>query len=315
MLSCSILFLIVQVILMLDMFSSWNDSWLNKDWIKLLMTFTIGGAVVYIAIIGITFAIYAHCTTLLILTIITVALSGLLITMTALIETASFFITSFVCVYCAYLNFTALNSNPNKECITSIFAPFFASHSKSAEVSTPRDVVMKVVSMIILYVPLIYVAFSTASKINRETEASDEEDRNSNEYRRPSSESSSTPLLSPSPGLMSANGNENVDSVSSQSRKQKDDNDNDELGDGSQKSNFQYWKLYLTFLLASGHVTSVALSYTITDSSAHSGFSAGISTASMWAKTGAHYSCVLLYIWLLLAPVVGPKLFPNRVWE
>ncbi|KAH7824768.1 putative serine incorporator/TMS membrane protein [Monocercomonoides exilis] len=312
----SAFFLVMQIVLLIDFFMSWNEKWLEKGWEKCLAFLTISGLVGYLALIILTFVFYSKCALDIIFTVITLVVGICLMILSLRIPTASVFTTTLVMLYCGWLNLSSLMANPNDKCFT------FANHVSS---DAAGGVTMKIISLAFLYLALIYSTFTSSGQVAEENEGKGSYEMTngtsssgSTEYKRPSATSTSDQSTSSS-NSSSANSSslenedplyahlrEEAESTSSLSRRK---------GNGRDVKTFPYWKMYLVFILASCHLCVVVVGWSVTDRNALSGMSVGISIASLWSKTIANWTCAVLYLWLVLAPVIGPKLFPNRTWE
>ncbi|KAH7817199.1 putative TMS membrane protein/tumor differentially expressed protein [Monocercomonoides exilis] len=325
----SAIFLIIQIVLLITFFDAWNESWRDKNCLAGLTIFTIIVSIGWIILTALTYVFYNKCTLDLVLTSVGVAFAIIMILITFKVSSASIFTTSLVLIYCAWLNLSSLMANPNNECFT-----FYAYSTNDGAGGT----VMKVFSVLFTYIALCFSSFSYSGQMKGQDSPSvssnetAEYKNETDEYKRPRSKEmagnkddiagsiSSYSSIRRSDQQIQSNPVANGESIIATSQPMPEYASSSTDVSDEDKTNvkpyvYPYWKMYLIYILASMHISVVIVGWSVTDREALSGLSAGASTAAMWSKTAAHWVCILLYIWLMIAPVVGPKLFPNRVWE
>lgn len=122
-------FLVIQMIILLDFFQSWNESWVergeqNVNWLYGLLALTVLSYAGTATIVGLCFRWFkpagaGSCSlnTFLIVTALLLCLAFSLVSLHPLARGGSLFPSAVISLYCMYLLFSALQSEPKEyEC-------------------------------------------------------------------------------------------------------------------------------------------------------------------------------------------------------
>ncbi|KAA6404213.1 MAG: putative serine incorporator [Streblomastix strix] len=315
----SAIFLILQIAILIEFFASWNDNWLAKEWNKGLMAVFVIGCIGYLILVALTFTFFHTCTKDIVFTVVTIVLAIILVIITGCIPSASFFTTVLVILYCIYLNFTTLISNNQQNCIgidpkqsemrvNFINAPIQSVHDfikQQYNIALPNDdseggtTVIVIISAIFTYIALIYSVFSSSGDL---TENEEQECCNSNDD---GNKRKSEPIEVIRGGNWDSSSANQTSPLTGQSK----NNNSDESS--ASKYGCQYIRLYLLYILAAMHLTTIVVGWSL---NTYKSFEKSFIPISMWSKAASNWVCFLLYLWVLLAPIIGPYIFPSRDW-
>ncbi|OMO55073.1 TMS membrane protein/tumor differentially expressed protein [Corchorus capsularis] len=260
------LFLLVQVIILLDFTHTWNDAWVEKDeqkWYIALLAVSVGcylAAFVFSGILFIWFNPSGHDCGLNIFFIVmtmVLALAFGIISLHPAIN-GSLLPASVISVYCAYVCYTALSSEPRDyECN--------GLHNKSSAVSTST----LILGMLTTVLSILYSALRAGS---------------------------STTFLSP-PSSPKSGGKkpllEGEDVEEGNGKKEKE----------AQPVSYSYSFFHLIFALASMYSAMLLSGWTNT---ADSSDLIDVGWTSVWVRICTEWATAALYVWSLVAHLILP---------
>lgn len=260
------LFLLVQVIMLLDATHSWNDSWVAKDEQKWYVALLVISVVCYLAaftfsgILFIWFNPSGHDCGLNVFFIVMTLILALAFAIIALHPkvNGSFLPASVVSVYCAYLCYTGLSSEPRGyECN--------GLHKKSKAVTTST----LVLGMLTTVLSVLYSALRAGS---------------------------STTFLSPPSSPRAGGTTPLLQSDDPESGKEK------KVAE-ARPVTYSYTFFHLIFALASMYSAMLLSGWT---SSSESSDYIDVGWTSVWVRICTEWVTAGLYVWSLVAPLILP---------
>ncbi|KAJ4847247.1 hypothetical protein Tsubulata_004659 [Turnera subulata] len=261
------LFLLVQVIILLDCTHSWNDSWVEKDeqkWYIALLVVSVACYLAAFAFSGVLFIWFnpsGHDCGLnvffIVMTMILAFAFGVIALHPAV--NGSLLPASVISVYCAYVCYTGLSSEPRNYVCNGL-------HNKSKAVSTST----LVLGMLTTVLSVLYSAVRAGS---------------------------STTFLSPPSSPKASAGKKPLLEAELEEGKEKD-------AEG-QPVSYSYTFFHLIFALASMYSAMLLSGWTSTSSSESSDL-IDVGWTSVWVRICTEWATAGLYIWTLLAPLLFP---------
>ncbi|KAL2506768.1 Serinc-domain containing serine and sphingolipid biosynthesis protein [Abeliophyllum distichum] len=260
------LFLLVQVIMLLDATHSWNDSWVAKDeqkWYVALLIISIAcylAAFTFLGILFIWFNPSGHDCGLNVFFIVMTIILAFAFAVIALHPkvNGSLLPASVVSVYCAYVCYTGLSSEPRGyECN--------GLHKKSKAVSTST----LVLGMLTTVLSVLYSALRAGS---------------------------STTFLSPPSSPRAGGTKPLLQSDDPESGKEKKETE-------SRPVSYSYTFFHLIFALASMYSAMLLSGWT---SSSESSDYIDVGWTSVWVRICCEWVTAALYVWSLVAPLIVP---------
>ncbi|KAL2530466.1 Serinc-domain containing serine and sphingolipid biosynthesis protein [Forsythia ovata] len=260
------LFLLVQVIMLLDATHAWNDSWVAKDeqkWYVALLIISIAcylAAFTFSGILFIWFNPSGHDCGLNVFFIVMTIILAFAFAVIALHPkvNGSLLPASVVSVYCAYVCYTGLSSEPRGyECN--------GLHKKSKAVSTST----LVLGMLTTVLSVLYSAVRAGS---------------------------STTFLSPPSSPRAGGTKPLLQSDDPESGKEKKETE-------SRPITYSYTFFHLIFALASMYSAMLLSGWT---SSSESSDYIDVGWTSVWVRICCEWVTAALYVWSLVAPLIFP---------
>ncbi|CAK9329053.1 unnamed protein product [Citrullus colocynthis] len=261
------LFLLVQVVLLLDFTHSWNDSWVEKDeqkWYIALLVVSIGcylAAFTFSGLLFIWFNPSGHDCGLNVFFLVMTMILAFVFAVIALhpAVNGSLLPASVISVYCAYVCYTGLSSEPRDYVCNGL-------HTKSKAVSAGT----LVLGMLTTIVSVIYSALRAGS---------------------------STTFLSP-PSSPRAGGSKPL----LESEDLEDGKNKKTEGEG-QPVSYSYTFFHLIFALASMYSAMLLSGWTSLNESSDL---IDVGWTSVWVRICTEWVTAALYIWSLVAPILFP---------
>lgn len=261
------LFLLVQVVLLLDFTHSWNDSWVEKDeqkWYIALLVVSIGcylAAFTFSGLLFIWFNPSGHDCGLNVFFLVMTMILAFVFAVIALhpAVNGSLLPASVISVYCAYVCYTGLSSEPRDYVCNGL-------HTKSKAVSVGT----LVLGMLTTIVSVIYSALRAGS---------------------------STTFLSP-PSSPRAGGSKPL----LESEDLEDGKNKKTEGEG-QPVSYSYTFFHLIFALASMYSAMLLSGWTSLNESSDL---IDVGWTSVWVRICTEWVTAALYIWSLVAPILFP---------
>ncbi|KAL3154486.1 hypothetical protein ABBQ32_013949 [Trebouxia sp. C0010 RCD-2024] len=279
------LFMVVQMIILLDMTQNWNDDWVSKEderFLYALLAVTVGAFAGAIALIGVSFywfnpAGVGDCSfnvfviTLTILLTVGVSLGSL----HPQAQNGSLFPSAVVTLYCSYLCYSSLQSEPHDyECNG------LGKHFTAASGSTLA------VGMVIAIVSVVYSALRAGS--NNRTFMSSREAAVEEGLLEKDAEGTSAGLDGEPQGQTMARGGTDGSAM-----------------DEFQLVTYSYSFFHLIFALASMYIAMLMTGW---GTGAEERDLIDVGWTSVWVKVVAQWMTVAIYAWTMAAPL----LFPDR---
>ncbi|KAF2311075.1 hypothetical protein GH714_019384 [Hevea brasiliensis] len=260
------LFLLVQVIILLDFTHSWNDAWVEKDEQKWYVALLVISVVCYLAaftfsgILFIWFNPSGHDCGLNVFFIVMTMILAFAFGIIALHPTVngSLLPASVISVYCAYVCYTGLSSEPHDYACNGL-------HNKTKAVSTST----LVLGMLTTVLSVLYSAVRAGS---------------------------STTFLSPPSSPKSSAAKKPLLEEQLEEGKEKKEKD-------AQPVSYSYTFFHLIFALASMYSAMLLSGWT--DSSESSDL-IDTGWTSVWVRICTEWVTAVLYVWTLLAPLLLP---------
>jgi len=268
------IFLIIQMVIILDFAMTWNENWVEKDsdkWLYALLAVTVGAYTASFTLIGFLynwFTTHHACTLnkwiISITVVLCVALS--VISLLPKVKGGSLMPSSIISLYCVYLCYSALTSEPvHYECNGLAHIKGDLSESSMA------------MGMIISLCAVAYAAFSAGSQ-NQLFSLDDSDD---DDYQ----------LTSVSDNTMDA-----AEVEGGMSRSYNTDDPTPVA--------YSYSFFHLIFALASMYIAMIMTEWG--DRAKEAEGEVDIGWSSVWVKVVSLWITALLYIWTLVAPVLLP---------
>lgn len=263
------LFLLVQVIILLDFVHTWNDAWVAKDeqkWYVALLVISIGCYIAAFVFSGILFIWFNPSGQDCGLNIFFIVMTMILAFAFAIIAlhpqvNGSLLPASVISVYCAYVCYTGLSSEPRDYACNGL-------HNHSEAVSTGT----LILGMTTTVLSVLYSACRAGS---------------------------STSFLSPPSSPKS--GSKKPLLKSEDVEEGKEDKEKDK-GTEERPVSYSYSFFHLIFALASMYAAMLLSGWTSSDSSDM----VDVGWASVWVRICTEWVTAGLYVWSLLAPVLLP---------
>ncbi|GFR42829.1 hypothetical protein Agub_g3786 [Astrephomene gubernaculifera] len=294
------IFLIIQMIILLDFVQCWNDSWVaagedDERWLYGLMGLTCTAYTGTLTLAGLMYYWFkpagaGSCSlniALITLTLVLVAgFSGL-----SLARQGSIFPASAVALYAAYLCFSALQSEPRDYACNGLAHRLTAASGGTLAVG-----------MLFTLASVVYAAFRAGSNTALFTLEGSE--------AAPETAAERQALLAAEEGGGTSAGLDGVPDVAEATRQAV----TGEAGRTPQQQqdaaalapvSYNYSFFHLIFALASMYIAMLMTGW---GSEVQAKDRIDIGWTSVWVKTGAQWATALLYMWTLLAPA----LFPDR---
>ncbi|XP_022767765.1 serine incorporator 3-like isoform X1 [Durio zibethinus] len=260
------LFLLVQVIILLDFTHSWNDAWVEKDeqkWYIALLAVSVGcylAAFVFSGILFIWFNPSGHdCGLNIFFIVMTMVLAfsfGIIALHPAV--NGSLLPASVISVYCAYVCYTGLSSEPRDYVCNGL-------HNKSSAVSTST----LILGMLTTVLSVLYSALRAGS---------------------------STTFLSPPSSPKSGSKKPLLEGEDVEEGKGKKETE-------AQPVTYSYSFFHLIFALASMYSAMLLSGWT---SSSESSDLVDVGWTSVWVRICTEWVTAALYVWILVAPLILP---------
>eukprot|EP00877_Chromochloris_zofingiensis_P007278 jgi/Chrzof1/2803/UNPLg00717.t1 len=304
------LFLIIQMIILLDFTQSWNDAWVARGeeddrWLYALLGITVAAFMGVLAIAGVLFYFFkpagaGSCS--LNVFLITMALllcltfSGL--SLLPLARSGSLFPSATTSLYIVYLCYSSLQSEPRDyECNG------LGRRLNAASGST------LVIGMLVTLLSVVYSALRAGSNTNLFMIGDDDDEAGLSPAAQPLLDAESAPLTSagldgaPAPEISSSADAPGAVTASRQrgSGSGAEDYSLEEFTPVS----YNYSFFHLIFALASMYIAMLMTGWGAVEQEKDR---LDVGWTSVWVKTAAEWATALLYIWTLVAP----SLFPDR---
>lgn len=277
------IFLVIQMLLLLDFAYAWSDSWVNTEdnrWLVALLVCTLGCFAGAFTVIGFSFkwfhpASAGDCSLNVFLITLTLIL-GLAYSALALhpsVTHGSLLCSAVIFFYCSYLTFSAMSSEPQGyECNGRSSAQAAAGQAATAT------------GMAVTLLSVVYSAVRTGSSdvlLGRDSAAQDA-------YKE----------LSEGDGASAAGGSEGEDEEEEGAVRRRNR--------AVKPVSYSYTFFHLVFALASCYTAML-----MTDWGSGTGTAKdqiGVGWTSVWVKMASQWLTIALYTWSLIAPAV----FPDR---
>ncbi|KAG2425224.1 hypothetical protein HYH02_015051 [Chlamydomonas schloesseri] len=296
-------FLIIQMIILLDFVQCWNDSWAangeeDERWLYGLMGLTVVGYGGTLTLAGLMYAWFkpagaGSCSLnigLITLTLLLVVAFSVL-SLAPLARQGSIFPSSVIGLYAAYLCFSALQSEPRDYACNGLAHRLTAASGGTLALG-----------MVVTLASVVYAAFRAGSNTSLFTLDGSEDGEGGSAQRQA--------LLADVEGTGSA-GLDGVPDVAEATREAvtggapKPDAAAAARAEALAPVSYNYSFFHLIFALASMYIAMLMTGW---GSVAQDKDRIDVGWASVWVKLGAQWVTGLLYMWTLLAPA----LFPDR---
>ncbi|KAH7666951.1 Serine incorporator/TMS membrane protein [Dioscorea alata] len=262
------LFLLVQVMLLLDFTHTWNDAWVEKDEQKWYIALLAVSVICYIATYsfsGILFMWFNPSGQDCGLNIFFIVMTMILAFAFAIIAlhpkvNGSLLPASVISVYCAYLCYSGLSSEPRDYACNGLH-----NHSKSVSIGT------LVLGMLTTVLSVVYSAVRAGS---------------------------STTFLSPPSSPKTGSSKPLIESGDMESGK------NDSKAAEAHPVSYSYTFFHLIFALASMYSAMLLTGWTSSTSGSSELIDVG--WTSVWVRICTEWVTAALYVWTLVAPLVLP---------
>ncbi|CAA6663523.1 unnamed protein product [Spirodela intermedia] len=262
------LFLLVQVVILLDFTHTWNDAWVEKDEQKWYIALLVISVVCYIAAFsfsGVLFILFNpsgnDCGLNLFFIIMTIVLAFVFAVIALHPQVnGSLLPASVISVYCAYLCYSGLSSEPRDyECNG------LHKHSKGVSTGT------LILGMLTTVLSVLYSAVRAGS---------------------------STTFLSPPSSPKSGTGKPLLASSDVEEGKE------ERKGKEARPVSYSYTFFHLIFALASMYSAMLLTGWS--SSSLENSELIDVGWVSVWIRICTEWATAILYIWTLLAPLIFP---------
>ncbi|GLU08813.1 hypothetical protein SLE2022_257000 [Rubroshorea leprosula] len=263
------LFLLVQVIILLDFVHSWNDAWVEKDEQKWYIALLVISVICYIAAYvfsGILFMWFnpsGHDCGLNVFFIVMTMILAFAFAIIALhpAVNGSLLPASVISIYCAYVCYTGLSSEPRNYSCNGL------KKSKASSIST------LVLGMLTTVLSVLYSALRAGS---------------------------STTFLSP-PSSPKAAGNKKP--LLEKEKEDVEEGKETKKEEEARPVSYSYSFFHLIFALASMYSGMLLTSWT---SSSESSDSIDVGWTSVWVRICTEWATAALYVWTLVVPLIFP---------
>lgn len=277
------LFIIMQLVLIIDFVHGWNESWVekyengDKEYFYGLLFFT---GVFYVLAVGISifgYAYYASAAgcglhiffiTINLLMCVVATIVSVLPRVQEHNPTSGVLQSGFVSLYVMFLTWSAMSNNQNRACNPSLLNIVTGNYSiPSGNTPEPSTVQVldtpSIISLLLWLGLILYSSFSSASKGDR---------------------------------IINLNGEREATQLYSDQ-----ENEGKTIDDEREKVQYSYSGSHLVFLLATLYVMMTLTNwYKPTSDLTH--FTAN--EPSMWVKISSSWMCLILYVWTCIAPAV-----------
>ncbi|XP_018364574.1 PREDICTED: probable serine incorporator isoform X2 [Trachymyrmex cornetzi] len=295
------LFIIIQLILIVDFAHSWADAWVgnyeeteSKGWYAALLGASVFNYAISITGVVLLYVYYTHPSECalnkffisfnLILCVIT-SIVSILPTVQEHQPRSGLLQSSIVTLYVVYLTWSGISNSPDRACNPG-FLPGISSH----DVNTQNRVTFdkeSIIGLIIWFSCVLYSSLRTASKSSKITMSENVLVQDNGAVRNA--------------GEQSLIGNEvegrNPDAEGGKEAKVWDNEE--------EKVAYNWSFFHLMFALATLYVMMTLTNWYKPNSSLDT---LNANNASMWVKIISSWMCLALYVWSLVAPAI----FPNR---
>uniref|UniRef100_A0A2N9HC71 Serine incorporator n=1 Tax=Fagus sylvatica TaxID=28930 RepID=A0A2N9HC71_FAGSY len=267
------LFLLVQVIILLDFTHSWNDAWVEKDeqkWYIALLAVSIGCYIIAFAFSGILFIWFnpsGHDCGLNVFFIVMSMILAFAFGIIALHPTVngSLLPASVISLYCAYVCFTGLSSEPRDYVCNGL-------HNKTTAVTTST----LILGMLTTVLSVLYSALRAGS---------------------------STTFLSPPSSPKSAGKTPLLEAEELEEGKEKKKEKEKEKETEARPVSYSYTFFHLIFALASMYSAMLLSGWTNTTESSDL---IDVGWTSVWVRICTEWVTAALFVWSLVAPLILP---------
>ncbi|GAB2295176.1 hypothetical protein Dimus_029350 [Dionaea muscipula] len=258
------LFLLVQVVILLDFTHTWNDAWVEKDeqkWYIALLSVSVGCYIVAYTLSGVLFIWFnpsGHDCSLNVFFIVMTMILAFAFGVIALHPqvNGSLLPASVISVYCAYVCYTGLSSEPRNYACNGL-------HNKSSAVSTST----LVLGMLTTVLSVLYSALRAGS---------------------------STTFLSPPSSPRAGAKKPLLESDDAEAGKEEKETE-------ARPVSYSYTFFHLIFALASMYSGMLLSGWT---SSSESSDLIDVGWTSTWVRICTEWVTAGLYVWSLIAPLV-----------
>ncbi|KAJ4969012.1 hypothetical protein NE237_015713 [Protea cynaroides] len=261
------LFLLVQLIILLDFTHTWNDAWVEKDehkWYMALLAVSVGcylAAFTFLGILLIWFNPSGYDCSLNVFFIVMTMILAFAFAIIALHPqvNGSLLPASVISLYCAFLCYTGLSSEPRDYVCNSL-------HKNPKAVSTGA----LILGMLTTVLSVVYSAVRAGS---------------------------STVFLSPPSSPKSGAKHPLLESEKLEEGKDKEENKE------ARPVSYSYAFFHLIFALASMYSSMLLTGWS---SSTESAELIDVGWTSVWIRIGTEWVTAALYLWTLIAPLIFP---------
>ena len=295
------LFLLLQLIILVDAAYSWQEAWSSDErpWHKALLAVSGLQYGLCIALLVLMFRWFSspqsECqleTFFLSFTLVLTVLTSLL-SVSPWIEGGGLLPAAVVTSYCTYLLFSALSSDPSQ--CNGLYGEGGSASSEHATIW------QSAISIAITAASIGYAAYNiyTSSSLIGEGDGGAEAAAAAEDYKpmTESKEDSGTAAAPPAQDIEAAAPSSSSSSASA----------SDSGGDGAVAdiSNRQYRRFYLVMSVASMYLCMLLTNWgnqqTVNDPSQRD---VGMGKQNMWIRIGSQWAVIALYVWSLIAPLV-----------
>ncbi|XP_013410460.1 probable serine incorporator [Lingula anatina] len=308
------LFIIIQLILLIDFAHSWNEKWVgnyeeneNKGWFAGLLFFTIVFYLVAITAVVLFYVFYTSggdCSlhkffiSFNLILCVVISIVAILPKIQEAQPRSGLLQAAIITCYVMYLTWSAMSNNPDKLCNPSLSSILDGTYNKQNSTASAGDLTgtphfdgESIVALLIFLLAVLYssIRSSSSSQVGKITLSGGTE----NTYLKESS--SDEAMLGAKEG--------NTNSGNDDEESGRNTYDNEEEGVAYSYSFFHFMMmlaaLYVMMTLTNWYRPSSDLS------------SMNANQPSMWVKISSSWLCIVLYLWTLIAPVV----LPNRDFD
>lgn len=293
------LFIIIQLILIVDFAHSWADAWIgnyeeteSKGWYAALLGASFFNYAVSITGVVLLYVYYTHENTCalnkffisfnLILCVITSIIS-ILPAVQEHQPRSGLLQSSVVTLYVVYLTWSGISNSPDEQCNPG-FLGIFAGNDTKSRVTFDKE---SIIGLIIWFSCVLYSSLRTASKSSKITMSEN--------------------VLVQDNGAVRNAGEQSLIGGEVEGRNHDAEGGNEaKVWDNEEEKVAYNWSFFhLMFALATLYVMMTLTNWYKPNSSLDT---LNANTASMWVKIISSWMCLSLYVWSLIAPAV----FPNR---
>ncbi|XP_018315972.1 probable serine incorporator isoform X2 [Mycetomoellerius zeteki] len=294
------LFIIIQLILIVDFAHSWADAWVgnyeeteSKGWYAALLGASVFNYAVSITGVALLYVYYTHQSECslnkffisfnLILCVIT-SIVSILPTVQEHQPRSGLLQSSVVTLYVVYLTWSGMSNSPDLACNPGFIPGFASGHDVNAHVTFDKE---SIIGLIIWFSCVLYSSLRTASKSSKITMSENVLVQDNGAVRNA--------------GEQSLIGNE----VEGRNPDAEGGNEAKVWDNEEEKVAYNWSFFHLMFALATLYVMMTLTNWYKPNSTLDT---LNANNASMWVKIISSWMCLGLYVWSLVAPVI----FPNR---